>query len=89
MVHAVGDAFLVPQPAVAQSSDAALITLKTLDSVAEPSRVDADQTLHPDGKLGIALFPEDGADTKSLIGSVGAARYRAKRVGGGDFANTE
>jgi hypothetical protein len=34
-------------------------------------------------------FPEDGADTKSLIGSVGAARYRAKRVGGGDFANTE
>jgi hypothetical protein len=63
--HAVGDAFLVPQPAVAQPSDAALITLKTLDSVAEPSRVDADRRCTLTASLASRCFQKTAPTPKA------------------------
>ena len=83
-----GDEFLVLLSELAQSSDAALIAGKMLEAIAEPSPVGADQVLHLRASLGIAVFPEDGADAASLIRSADAAMYRAKRAGDGDFATT-
>lgn len=84
-----GDEFLVLLSELAQSSDAALIARKMLDAIAEPCRVGTDQELHLTASLGIALFPEDGADAESLVRNADAAMYRAKRAGDGDFAITD
>lgn len=84
-----GDEFLVLLSELAQPSDAALIARKMLDAIAQPCCVGADQMLHLTASLGIALFPDDGADAESLIRSADAAMYRAKRAGDGDFAITD
>ena len=78
-----GDEFLVLLAEVAQPSDAALIAAKMFSAVAEPTRV-GDAVLHLSASLGIAVYPQDGTDAKTLIAHADAAMYRAKRPEPGD-----
>ncbi|MGI9024321.1 MAG: diguanylate cyclase domain-containing protein [Burkholderiaceae bacterium] len=79
-----GDEFVVLLAEISQPSDAALIASKMLAALAAPSRVGA-HTLHLSASLGIALYPDDGGDARTLISRADAAMYRSKRRGPGRF----
>ncbi|HUG24143.1 diguanylate cyclase domain-containing protein [Piscinibacter sp.] len=79
-----GDEFLVLLPELAQPADAALIAEKILAALAEPAPV-ADHVLHLSASVGIAVYPEDGIDSHTLITRADAAMYRSKRRGPGGW----
>jgi diguanylate cyclase (GGDEF)-like protein len=79
-----GDEFLVLLTDVAGRDDVALVATKILMALAGPvERNDAEDGLSV--SIGIALYPDDGADPAALIKCADAAMYRAKRRGGGTF----
>ena len=73
-----GDEFLVLLPEVTQESDAAVVAAKILAALAAPSHV-GDHVLHLSASVGISIYPEDGADTETLIKRADAAMYSSKR----------
>ena len=73
-----GDEFLVLLPEVTQESDAAVVATKILAALAAPSQV-GDHVLHLSASVGISIYPEDGADTQTLIKRADAAMYSSKR----------
>ena len=79
-----GDEFLVLLTEVSKGADAALIAAKLLAAVAAPSRI-GEHELRLSASLGIAVYPEDGDATDTLIGRADAAMYRAKKDGPGCF----
>jgi len=89
-----GDEFLVLLPEVSGASDAAQVATKMLACLAAaPDPADAADgsdafgalALPVTASIGIALFPDDGADAVSLIARADAAMYRAKADGGATF----
>ncbi len=74
-----GDEFIFLMPGI-DAGGAALLARKVLDSVASPYQVEL-HDLRVTGSIGIALYPDDGADLETLIKSADAAMYRAKREG--------
>lgn len=79
-----GDEFLVLLAEVLQASDAQLIVAKMLAALSEPCVVQS-RTLRLTASIGIAVFPDDGADAATLIGHADVAMYRVKRRGGHGF----
>jgi len=77
-----GDEFLVLLAEVTGSADVALVATKMLLALSA-----AKGNAVPDlsASIGIALYPDDGADPATLIKCADAAMYRAKRRGGGTF----
>ncbi|MCE9658879.1 MAG: diguanylate cyclase [Burkholderiales bacterium] len=79
-----GDEFVVLLAEMSSAADAAPIARKMLDALAAPALIGA----HPVSLLasiGIAIYPEDGADAVTLIRHADAAMYRSKRRGAGGF----
>jgi diguanylate cyclase (GGDEF)-like protein len=83
-----GDEFVVLLTEVGEPSDAARIAAKMLDAVSAPSRI-GEHALHLSASIGIAIFPRDAADTAGLISRADANMYRAKKNGGGSFAESQ
>ncbi len=79
-----GDEFLVLLSEVAGAAEAALVAKKMLAGLAR-SVTAPDATLPLGVSVGIALFPEDGADAATLINHADAAMYHAKQRGGSGF----
>ncbi len=77
-----GDEFLVLLAEVAQASDAQAIAEKMLAALAVPCVVQS-RKLRMTASIGIALFPDDGADAATLVDRADAAMYRVKHRGGG------
>lgn len=75
-----GDEFVIVLADQKAASDAALIAEKIIDMLAKPIAV-ASHTLHTSPSIGISLYPENGADTKTLLKRADIAMYRAKRIG--------
>ena len=73
-----GDEFVVLLAEIARPEDAALIAGNMLAALRAPSRV-GDHLLHVSASIGIATYPEDGADPATLIGHADEAMYRVKR----------
>jgi diguanylate cyclase (GGDEF)-like protein len=80
-----GDEFLVLLAEVGQRSDAALIADKMRAAVAAPLLVDG-REIRLTASIGVAVYPEDGTDARTLIDRADAAMYRSKRGGPGGSA---
>ena len=79
-----GDEFVVLLDEMSSAADAAPIARKMLDALAAPAVIGP----HPislKASIGIAIYPDDGADAVTLIRHADAAMYRIKREGTGGF----
>jgi diguanylate cyclase (GGDEF)-like protein len=79
-----GDEFVVLLDEMSSAADAAPIARKILDALAAPAVIG----MHPislQASIGIAIYPDDGADAVTLIRHADAAMYRIKRQGAGGF----
>jgi diguanylate cyclase (GGDEF)-like protein len=78
-----GDEFIVLHPA-AHVDDAKQVAGKILDAVAAPWQFDQND-LRITGSIGMALYPDHGADLETLLRSADAAMYLAKAEGRGNY----
>ncbi len=74
-----GDEFAVVIEADSRDSAVAL-GARLIESISRPLLADCADYL-VSASVGVALFPEDGADTSSLLAQADRAMYRAKRLG--------
>ncbi len=79
-----GDEFLVLLAEVGQIADVAAVAEKMLAVFEEPAQIGS-HLLTFSASIGIAFYPEDAADSASLINLADAAMYRAKNRGGNCF----
>ncbi len=75
-----GDEFVVLLPDVATAQAASETAARLLDHLCAPYGV-ADHVLHVTASIGIALYPRDGADPRSLLERADVAMYKAKSLG--------
>lgn len=76
-----GDEFTLLLPRLESVDDAVAVARKLLRAIREPVTVGS-RELVTTTSVGIAIFPEDGADPEALIRNADAAMYRAKEQGG-------
>jgi diguanylate cyclase (GGDEF)-like protein/PAS domain S-box-containing protein len=83
-----GDEFALILPALKHRNDAAIIAEKILAELKEPFKID-EHDLYVSGSIGIAVYPEAGGTTESLIKSADLAMYCVKDRGknGYEFFN--
>jgi len=79
-----GDEFVVMLVELHQLADAALVADKILASVSSSCQIEGSE-LHVTPSIGLAIFPEDGADTDTLLRNADTAMYHAKRNGGAQY----
>ena len=72
-----GDEFAILLPTVA-GEDAALMVAEDLRRALDGPFALADLAIHPDASIGIALYPDHGADADTLIQHADVAMYLAK-----------
>jgi diguanylate cyclase (GGDEF)-like protein/PAS domain S-box-containing protein len=75
-----GDEFVVLLSSVGQAGDGAVVARKIAAALAAPLEIDGRQH-QVTASIGIAMYPEDGADSESLLQCADAAMYRAKEAG--------
>ena len=75
-----GDEFAIILPDLPSAEDAASVSRKLIDALAQPFRL-AGQDLFVSASIGITLFPDDTDDVDVLISNADAAMYRAKEAG--------
>jgi diguanylate cyclase (GGDEF)-like protein/PAS domain S-box-containing protein len=79
-----GDEFVVLFPRIHEESNLVDLTQK-LSSVLQKPYFVAGISLHLTPSIGIAIYPEDGTDTDTLIKNADAAMYLAKEKGRNNF----
>ncbi|HRO81886.1 MAG TPA: EAL domain-containing protein [Alicycliphilus denitrificans] len=75
-----GDEFVLVLPQCG-ASQAAAAAERLLAAVAQPVEAEG-AVLYPGASLGIAMYPEDGADADNLLRCADMAMYQAKSAGG-------
>ena len=75
-----GDEFTILLEDIKESCDVKPIAEKILRRLSEPVRIDTHE-LYVSGSIGIAVYPEDGTDTVSLLKHADSAMYKAKEAG--------
>jgi diguanylate cyclase (GGDEF)-like protein/PAS domain S-box-containing protein len=75
-----GDEFTVMLTGLAQAEDAAKVAQRIVEAMARPFAVDGHE-LFVTASVGVALFPEDGADVDTLLKNADVAMYNAKDLG--------
>ncbi|MCX7207098.1 MAG: ABC transporter substrate-binding protein [Proteobacteria bacterium] len=76
-----GDEFMVLLPEISSESDASAVAEKIRAAINQPFLLSS-KTLAISSCIGIALFPEHGADVAELAKNADAAMYQAKSLGG-------
>ena len=79
-----GDEFTVLLPLVRKTDDAARVAQRVLGAVAAPYNL-SDHELTLTCSIGIAVFPEDGVKTDTVVKNAGAAMHHAKALGKNTF----
>ena len=81
VVRLGGDEFVILLADQARDDDTVSLTIEALRAaIAEPVQVE-DRCLRVTCSLGVATYPNDGADADTLIANADAAMYRAKEIG--------
>lgn len=75
-----GDEFVIVLPQATDKTAALDFARRLLDEIERPLLVDNNE-LRISGTVGVAFYPEDGADSITLVRNADAAMYRAKRRG--------
>lgn len=79
-----GDEFAVVLPALDQPANALPVIRKISEALGEPYLVRG-QDFRITPSIGVALFPDNGADAETLVKNADAAMYHAKDVGRNNF----
>jgi diguanylate cyclase (GGDEF)-like protein/PAS domain S-box-containing protein len=79
-----GDEFVMLLPELADAGRAGEVAERILDTVAQPCWLDGTE-VRIGVSLGIAMYPQDGADPATLMKRADTAMYRAKREGRNRF----
>jgi diguanylate cyclase (GGDEF)-like protein/PAS domain S-box-containing protein len=79
-----GDEFVLVVENLSKASDAAVVAEKVLACCAEPFVID-ERELHVTASIGVSVYPEDGADSETLLKNADTAMYRAKDKGRGGY----
>ena len=79
-----GDEFVVLVPELRQSEDLAGIAGKLLTLISRPFALSG-RSIQVAASIGIASYPEDGAEAEDLLRNADAAMYRAKELGRNNF----
>ena len=79
-----GDEFVVILEDLAADEVPERVAHKVLDEVRRPFRID-DNEVHVSASLGLAIYPEDGADGETLLKNADEAMYHAKELGRNSF----
>ena len=82
--RAGGDEFVLLLPCIEDADSAAACAQKMLAALARPQRI-AGHDLYLGASIGIAIFPDDGADAATLMNSADSAMYHAKENGGNHY----
>ncbi len=79
-----GDEFIVVLNSIAESLDAAKVAQKIQDALVQPYYIHKNE-LHIGGSIGIAVFPDDGANAETLLKNSDVAMYHAKENGRNNY----
>jgi diguanylate cyclase (GGDEF)-like protein len=80
-----GDEFLVLLPEISKIADVTVIAEKIIFDISVPTQI-MGQALQLSVSVGVAIYPDDGADATSLIAMADTAMYCSKRQGGSRVA---
>jgi len=80
-----GDEFNIFVNGFKNITELQIFAQKILDDFQEPF-VDAENEIMTSASIGIAIYPDDGEDTESLIKNADLAMYRAKEIGKNAFS---
>ena len=75
-----GDEFTVLLEDINDADDAAQVSRKLLEVIQQPYWVHG-HTVHVSASIGVAMFPNDGDDSDTLLKNADVAMYRAKEAG--------
>ncbi|MEJ2508523.1 MAG: EAL domain-containing protein [Gammaproteobacteria bacterium] len=79
-----GDEFVVLLDDIASETDIAQLAERVLELLAPPFNIDG-RELYMTASIGISFYPNDGADSKTLMRHADIAMYRAKDLGRNTF----
>lgn len=81
-----GDEFTVLLPSLGDEKDVSAVAEKLLESLKNPFRLrDVDADVSVSASIGIALFPEDGAEAVALLQRADKAMYGIKQQKRSDY----
>lgn len=86
-----GDEFTLLMPCISDAEDAAQMAQRILNALKQPFSLETQQntssstSLHISSSIGIALYPQDGEDAKTLLKNADVALYRAKEQGRNNY----
>lgn len=79
-----GDEFIVTLPDLKMPEGAAIVAEKLIQSIVQPYQLESN-VIKISASIGVALFPDDGADTETLLKHSDTAMYEAKLAGRGVY----
>ena len=79
-----GDEFVIVQSPISEPSEAKLLAERVIAAISEPFEIDGHQ-FAVGTSVGIAVSPDDGKDSDTLLRNADLALYRAKEDGRGTF----
>lgn len=80
-----GDEFIILVEDIADEKPSVILSRRIIQAFREPFTIKGNN-LHVGASIGIAMYPEDGEESDSLIKNADAAMYRAKDEGRQTFA---
>ena len=79
-----GDEFVIVLAGPLSPDSVSTVAVRVVQALSTPYQLDA-VTVHSGASVGVALYPEDGADRETLLRHADMAMYAAKHEGRGNF----
>lgn len=79
-----GDEFIVVLPNIKRFEDIGIVAQKLIVSLSASYSIDGAE-LHTSASIGVAVYPDDGPDTETLMRNADTAMYYAKSTGRNNF----